>query len=176
MPMKKLVMPVILAVLVTGCSDDRLTQLAREAADRQARQNEEMARVTRDSTEATKRLVEAESQARTELNAMQKNLIDGQGQLEDDRKDLANERYRESILAPIISTLGATLICVLPVAVCWYLLHGLREETSNPEVMEYLVQEITAEQPLLLPRCAMTGMIGHALQQPTPPNPTIPSA
>ncbi len=138
MPMKKLMMPVLMAVLLTGCSDERLTQLARESADRQATQNLEMARVTRESAEATKRCAEADRKSRQELNAMQHDLIAGHDRLEADRKVLAAERYCESLLAPVISTIGAMLICVLPVAVCWYLLHGLRQEASHPEMAEFL--------------------------------------
>ncbi len=42
---------VLLLILCSGCEDDRVAEVAREAADRQAAQNETMAGLTRRAAE-----------------------------------------------------------------------------------------------------------------------------
>ena len=59
--------PLLLSLLVivgslSGCHD-RSTEIAREAADRQARQNDVIARTAQESSAAARRLVEEEARA-----------------------------------------------------------------------------------------------------------------
>ena len=105
--------PILLAVtviLVTGCEENgnensRVAKVAVEAAERQAKQNAEMARLSRETAEGTKRLVEADAQARKELTEMQHDLQAEQAevgeqrdQLEAERKEIAGQRRAESML------------------------------------------------------------------------------
>jgi hypothetical protein len=56
-------------MLFTGCDDDqRLVELSKEAADRQAEQNHAMARQSQQTAEATKELMAADAKARSRVD------------------------------------------------------------------------------------------------------------
>ena len=62
-------------VTVTGCDENaRVARVAQEAADRQADQNKELARLSRETAEGTKRLVGADAETRKELASLQRDL------------------------------------------------------------------------------------------------------
>ena len=137
---------ILLIVLATGCSssDDRLVRHVAESNRQQAQQNSEMAKVHREVAEGTSRLVDAVAESRKEMVAMESDLQDQRTQLDKERRSLANERHRESILAPVLSNVGLMLVAALPLVLCWYLLHGLR--TPDEDVSELLVQNLVNEQ------------------------------
>ena len=138
--------------LLSGCDEDkRLAQMAQENAQRQAAQNEEMARLNREVAEGSKRLVEASAEANDKLSIAQQTLDSQRNQIDGERRSLADERHRESILGPLISTIGNLLICALPLVLCWFLLHGLRKGGQEADISELLIEEIASEQPTLLP-------------------------
>jgi hypothetical protein len=56
----------LLTVTSSGC-DERVAQVAREAADRQAQQNQSMAELQGHVAAGTRKLVEADAQARQEI-------------------------------------------------------------------------------------------------------------
>ena len=65
-----------------GCSrDERVVQVAREAADRQAEQNLQMADLQKQVAEGSRRLVEAEAKTRGEMTAMQRELQQSQAEV-----------------------------------------------------------------------------------------------
>ena len=151
---------VLAGLFLSGCDDDkRLTEMAREAANRQAEQNKEMAQQNQRIAEATKELVQADAQARKEQSAMHKDLQADQAevgkqrdQLEAERKQIAAERKWDQLLAPAVQDLGVFLVIAAIIGFCWYLLMGLRHETvTDQAVGELLIQEIIAENPILLP-------------------------
>ncbi len=147
-------------VLLTGCDDDeKVARVATQAADRQAEQNKEMARVNREVAEGTKRLVEADAEARKDVLAMQEDL---QGQasevgqqrdlLESERREIAKHRVRESILGPIIANLGPLLVCALVLVFCGLLVYGLRVDKGDDDAVgEVLIEELASARPTLLP-------------------------
>lgn len=146
-------------VMTIGCgeNDGRLARMAAEAARQQAAQNEEMARLNREVASGTKQLVEGDAKARQELIAAQRDLQRQQEQvgaqrdaLETERKTWARQRRTESVYAPILSTLGMTLLALLPLVLCWYLLQGLGR-TDDEQIGEILIADIVSEEPQLLP-------------------------
>jgi hypothetical protein len=154
------VIVVILVGLLAGCEEDeRAIRIAEEAAERQAEQNQEMARLNREVAEGTKRLVEADAQNRGELVAMQRELQDEQTEigrqrdpLETERRELATIRTRESLLVPVISHIGLLMLCCLPLLLAWYVLHGMRDGADDDAAMgELLVHDFVSDQPVLLP-------------------------
>ena len=170
--MKRLVcrMPVatvIIAVIGCSSSDDRLARVAMQSAQRQAEQNREMSQLNREVAEGTKRIAEAVSQTREEMIAMEANLQNQRKRLEEERRSLTDERHRESLLVPIIGNLGLMLVCSLPLVLAWYLLHGLRWQSSdNDDVSCLLIQELTSGSPMLLPPSASNQRaIEHTAQQ-----------
>jgi hypothetical protein len=148
---------------MTACNEDaRVAEVATEAADRQAEQNKEMAQLNREVAEGTKRLVEADGNAREAFVSLQRDLQTEQAevgqqrdQLEEERRAIAGERLRESILAPIIANAGPLVVCGLALVLCWFLLFGLRRDgDDNAVVGEILIEELIAERPALLPPAA----------------------
>ena len=151
----------LMLILIAGCepppSEERLAQMAEQSVEQQAAQNAEMARLNREVAQGTNRLVETDSQARRELLAAQRDLQRQQEQvgkhrdaLETERKDWAVQRQTESVYAPILSALGMTLLALLPLVMCWYLLHGL-SRTDDHQIGDLLIQEIVSPEPTLLP-------------------------
>ncbi|MBP85704.1 MAG: hypothetical protein CMJ64_03150 [Planctomycetaceae bacterium] len=67
------------------------------------------------------------------------------------------ERYRESLLGPVIETAAALIVSALPLVLCSCLLHGLRGQ--DEDVSEVLVSQLVRQSPELL---------GNANSQATP--------
>jgi hypothetical protein len=137
---------------VIGCDEDkRVAQIAEDAAKRQAEQDLEMARLNREVVEGTKRVVEAGAVATEKTLSMQQDLQEQQNQLDSERKKLAAERTRESLLVPVLHTLGILLVCSLPLILCWKLLTGLGRDPEADAICEILVDELAAARSPLLP-------------------------
>jgi hypothetical protein len=150
-----------MAILVAGCdappSDDRLARMAQQSVEQQAKQNEEMVHLNREVAQGTNHLVDADSQSRQELLAAQRELQRQQEQvgvqrdaLESERKAWATQRRTESFFAPIASTLGMTFLALLPLLLCWYLMHGLSKSTDH-QISDLLIEEIVSPGPMRLP-------------------------
>lgn len=135
----------LLVVAVTGCSssDDRLARFAAESNRQQVEQNQEMARVHREVAQGTTRLVDAVAESRREMLGMERELQDQRTELDAERKSIADQRHRESLLAPVVANVGLLLVAALPLVLCWYLLHGLRSD--GEEVGEVLVESLVEQ-------------------------------
>jgi hypothetical protein len=106
-------------MLANGCSDDRVVHVATQAADRQAEQNDTMAKLQQDVAGGTQQLVAADADARHEIVAVHHDLqtersgLDtGWSALEEERKQIAHERRTESVLLPTIQLLGGLVLVV----------------------------------------------------------------
>jgi hypothetical protein len=134
----------LLFVACPGCNEDERAQVNRSQAQ---------------VTEASRQLVEADAKARTETIAMQRDLQKGQDelghqrdQLENDRRQYADQRSRDPIIANTILDVGIILACLLPLALCIFLVLGLRDKSqSDSDLADVLVQEIVSDAPMLLP-------------------------
>jgi hypothetical protein len=171
----------LLLSIVIGCSgpDDRVVDVAREAADRQAAQNETIAGQTSQLTEMSSSFLEAEQRARQEVIALQQDLVDRDAQcrqeltalqretqaavsserqeaarqrdlLEAERKQLADQRHRAPIVAAAIAQVGLLLACLAPLVLCGWLIYSLRNsENDDTTMVELLVEELAAGSPVL---------------------------
>ena len=178
---KFLILTIIL--VMAGCSkspdyrDQRLADMAQETVAEQVKQNDRMAdqaeAVVAEShqlAEAAKELVERDAEARRELIAAQQELttqlnnqqatIDtGRDQLEDDRREIAEQRHRDPIIAAAIGNFGLILACLAPLCVAGWIIHRMQsQETDHAAVAELLTLELTSDRPKLLP--------GPSIQQP----------
>ena len=154
---------ILLVILATiGCEEDENAQVAKvaiEAAKQQAELNQEMSRLNREVASGTKRLVEANAESQEKLVVMQGELQGEQAEvsrqrdkLETERKDIAAQRIRESVLAPVVAWILPFAICGLALVTCCFLLFGLRRATDDEAaISELLVEELTSERPTLLP-------------------------
>jgi hypothetical protein len=146
---KAMVWTFLLAAGTSGC-DERATQIAREAADRQAQQNTAMAELNREVASGTHRLVEADAQARQgfvgvhrDLQAERSRLDTGWTNLEQERKQLASQRRVESMLVPATTLVGGALVVLLLLGFAWYALVATHasDDTSGP-LQEFLLTEL----------------------------------
>ena len=154
-------MPTILLLLaILGCnnSDDRLVELSREHAVRQAETQRQMIDLQKEVAEGSRQLVQSDAKAREELTGLQRNLRSdqaeihhGRDQLETERREIAAQRYRDPIVAAILTDIGIVLACMLPLVLCGYVLwSAYRAGESDSAVAELLVQEMVASEPRLL--------------------------
>ena len=151
------------ALMASSCEsrDERLADYAERSNTEQAAQNRTTADMTRETAENQRRVVETVEKSRQDLVGLQQDLSQQQSSLDQERRDLAQERHRESLLAPVLTSVGFLLVSALPLVLCWYLLHTLKDTpVDESSVTQLLVQDLVADQPVLLP----------------PPAPSMPSA
>jgi hypothetical protein len=143
---------------MSGC-DERATQIAVEAADRQAQQNTAMAELNQEVASGARYLVEADAKARGEMVAVQRELqaertrLDsGWTALDQERRNVDSQRRSESMVAPAITLTGGIALAIVLLGFCWYaLVASRRNDDANAELSELLVREFLAEQLPLLP-------------------------
>jgi hypothetical protein len=150
----------MLAAVVSGCpdEDDRVAQLAVEAANRQAAQNQELVQLNREVAEGTRRLIESDGQSRAEFAKAQRELQQQQSAvadqfnlLESDRKTAAAARMREPLLAAALTGATTLLVACLPLAVALYLLRRHQADDTDPAALsELLISELASDRPVLL--------------------------
>jgi hypothetical protein len=157
--------------IIAGCGSDdgRLAEYAKNSVEQQTRQNDQIARqnleITRQNqqvAEAARNLVEADARARQEMIAAQESLQAGiqserqtldhqRHELELERKDIARQRYWDPVIAHALSGSVALLACLLPLAICVYVLRNLYHDRGDDAALnEMLVQELTTDRPRFL--------------------------
>jgi len=138
-----IVLPALL-VIISGCENDtsQVAQVTQEAATRQAEQSLEMAHLNHEVAAGSKRLVEGQANAAQQWQTMEQKIHEQQDHLEAERRQQADTRQRDSLLAPILWTTGALLLCCLPLLVCWQLLTGLATETQEATITQLLLDEM----------------------------------
>ena len=166
----------LMLMATAGCSkppdmrDQRLAEFAKQSMEQQAKQNERIAEQSRavieqsqKLVEATKELVAHDAQARqeliaahekltTQLNQQQASIAAGRDQLEKDRRLIAEQRFRDPILAAVVQNIGLIIACSLPLVVCIFVIKRMSSrEPDDAAVAELLVHELTSDQPRLLP-------------------------
>ena len=157
------IMMPLLAALLLGCSDDRAVEISREAADRQAKQNVEMAQLNREVTTAHRELTELQQdvqQERSDLNS-------GWNDLENERQQIARNRRTESLLAVLVPLAGTVVVIVSALYFAGMLIRSASSpEAVDAELYELLVTELASDQPLLLPnRPTVDALLPHHSQE-----------
>ena len=164
---------VLLLATIGGCGrspDERLADFARQTMTEQIKQNDRMAEQSQavvegshQLAETAKELVEHDAEARRELIAAQQELTSqlngqqsaiqtGHQQLEQDRREIAEQRHRDPIIAAVIQDFGLFIACLLPLVVAVFVIRQMQsQEPDHAAVAELLVLELTADEPRLLP-------------------------
>jgi hypothetical protein len=161
----------LLAAVTISCSTqvDRFVQLSQQSVSRQAEQNQQIARQSQEVAEATHELVQADAQARAELVAAQRSLEESlqtersrldeeRSKLEQDRRALAAAKEREPVVANAISAAALLVAFLLPLALCIYLLRSLGSNETDHDLSEWLIGELTSNQPTLLPAASQAAL------------------
>lgn len=158
---------------VVGCGkapDERLAEFAQQSMSQQRKQNDRIAdqseAIVAEShqlAETAKELVEHDAEARremidahveltTQLNDQQSTVYKGHDRLEEDRRQIAEQRYRDPIIASVIQNFGLIIACLLPLVVAVFVIWQMQsQEPDHAAVAEMLILEMTSEEPGLLP-------------------------
>lgn len=153
-PRWPLLIPVMIAV---GCSsnDERLVDLSRQSLDRQAEQNRLVTTNNQQVIDATGKLVEADAQARREniqlqheIQSERSAINQQQDHLEQERRQIAEQRGRDPIIAESIQSAVGLIVAALPLIVCLFLLRGLFQKSDDEAMADVLVEELVSYQPL----------------------------
>lgn len=147
----------ILSNLVSGC-DDRATEIAREAANRQAEQNQVMAELQEQVADGSRQLVEADARARHEMIGVHHDLQNERSRLDSgwhdlntEQRQIAGQRRTESLLVPLCQSAAVVLLAALVLGFSWYALASAhRGEASPEELNELLLRELVSDGPHLL--------------------------
>jgi len=129
-----MVAAVMLLATIAGCGrspDERLAEFAQQTMTEQIKQNDRMADqsqavveeshqlakaatelVERDA-EARRELIAAQQELTSQLNDQQATIYTGHDQLEQDRRELAQQRHRDPIVAAVIQNFGLVIACLL---------------------------------------------------------------
>jgi hypothetical protein len=180
---KMIYLPIVLTMMLTltGCESDenrRLAELAERQLQRQHEQNQRITEMHHEVAEGSRRLVEAEAKARKEMIGLQKEIqteratvSEQRDALEQERRDFADQRNRDPIIAASIKQIGLLAACVLPLIICWLLLRQPVEPADDRAVAELLIADLVANDPLLFPtgqaRPALKERLPQALPEPS---------
>jgi hypothetical protein len=160
----------VLTILIGGCDEER-ERIVREAADRQAQQNTAMVELNREVAGGTRRLVEADAQARQEIVGVHRDLQDersrldgGWSALEQERQQIARQRRTESMLVPTTKIGGGLALVIVLLGFCWYALVAIRRsDDTDAQLNELLIAEILPDEPpLLFHGQHSPSLLGHA--------------
>ena len=168
-----MVAAVLLLATIGGCGsspDERLADFAEQSMAEQRKQNDRIAdqsqavvaeshqlaetakeMVARDA-EARRELIAAQQELTSQLNGQQSAIYTGHEQLEQDRREIAEQRHRDPIIAAVIQDFGLFIACLLPLVVAVFVIRQMQsQEPDHAAVAELLVLELTADEPRLLP-------------------------
>ncbi len=142
----QVLMPLVL--LLTGCGDERVVKVAREADERQAKQNEQIARVVNEETAFRQQAAKLQN----DLRADQAVIAQQRDALEIERKQLASQREWAALYTPLVETIGIVAVVVAGLVYCGFVVvYGLRRSGGH-EIGELLLDDLVSHQPVLLPQ------------------------
>lgn len=145
-----LAVSIVLGSTLVGCEETD-SQLAREAADRQAEQNRVMAELHEKVASATEELVAADSQARREILGATRDLQGERSRLDQLWSEFHEVERSESLLVALLPTLGVVTALCLLLGFCWQaLFRAYSEDVADSDLNDLLVEEITSREPRLL--------------------------
>ncbi len=88
---------------------------------------------------------------RDDMHVERSSLNEQQEALEEDRRDIATQRVREPLIANALQAFWLLLACLAPLLICVYALKQAGESPPELELGTLLVEELTSEEPQLIP-------------------------
>jgi hypothetical protein len=138
-----------LILILAGCGDERAVKIATEAADRQAKQNDQIARIVNEETAFRQQAAKLQN----DLRADQAAIARERDQLETERRQLAGQREWAVFYTPLLETIGVVAVVVAILLYCSFVVYGLRRDNGGDrEVTELLLNDLVSLQPVLLPQ------------------------
>jgi len=150
----------MLAILTIGCDEEeRLVEMAEKQMAIQAEQTRNITELQREVAKGSRELIEADAKSRQDIVTLHREVQQERAKfgrqrdsLEADRRELASQRQWDSLTAASITTGGLLVCCVLPLVLCWYLLQRPADPADDHQVVEVLMEDLVAQQPILLTR------------------------
>lgn len=147
---------ILLLIATVGC-DEQATQIARQAADRQAQQNTAMAELQKEVASGAHELVASDSKTREgilsvhhDLQSERQRLDASWTSLEAGRKRLASERQTASVLAPVATLISGVLLAAVVLSFCRYVLFTASSSNTDAVINEILIGEVFAGSRILV--------------------------
>lgn len=142
-----------LVIAISGC-DERVADVAREGADRQAQQNAMTADLHGEVAQGTRALVTSDAEARDqivsvhhELQAERARLDEAWSALERERQRLTERRHTESLLVASAHVAGMAILVVLLLLFSWYALFAARHDNVPESALnEYLLATLVGDE------------------------------
>lgn len=149
----------LLMAFATGCDREELLELAKRHNLSEQDRNRLMAELHGQVAEGSREMVASDALARKELVTLHREVQAERAEfgrqrdvLEEDRKQLAVERKRDSLTASAIISLGTLAACLAPLVICWCLLRCSPDDADDSQVAELLLSDVVAGSPVLLER------------------------
>jgi len=186
MPMKQMIhhrsvamfAAVLLLATIGGCGsspDERLADFAQQSMAEQRKQNDRIAdqsqavveeshqlaktakELVEHDAEARRELIAAQQELTSQLNGQQSAIHTGHDRLEQDRREIAEQRHRDPIVAAVIQDFGLAIACLLPLLVAVFVIRQMHsQEPDHAAIVELLTLELTSEEPRLLAGATVT--------------------
>ena len=144
-----------------GCNSNensRVAELATQQLKRQADQNRRMSELQQEVASGSRELVEADANARQEMVTLQREMQTERNeighqrdQLEAERREIADRRNRDPIIAAAITRVAFVVVSLLPLLICWLLLQQKVEPADKYEITELLLEDLDSAEPRLMP-------------------------
>ena len=144
-----------------GCNSDenaRVAELATQQLERQADQNRRMSELQQEVASGSRELVEADARSRQEMVTLQREMQTERSeighqrdQLEAERREIADRRNRDPIIAAAITRVAFVVVSLLPLLICWLLLQQKVEPADKNEITELLLDDLVSAEPRLVP-------------------------
>ncbi|HBL42281.1 MULTISPECIES: hypothetical protein [Gimesia] len=151
----------LILLIGVSCSPDensRVAELATQQLERQADQNRRMSELQQEVASGSRELVEADANARQEMVTLQREMQTERNeighqrdQLEAERREIADRRNRDPIIAAAITRVAFVVVSLLPLLICWLLLQQKVEPADKNEITELLLDDLVSSEPRLMP-------------------------
>lgn len=150
----------LLTALMIGCNEDEnkaVLEMSQEHQRRMEAQNQRLDEMRQEVAEGSKRLVEADAEARKELVALQRDVQTERievgvkrDELENERREITRQRYFDPLIATAITSAGLMIVIALPLVLCWHLLRRPVESADEQAVAELLLEDLVSDRSLIL--------------------------
>lgn len=151
--------------------DQRLAEFAQKSVNEQVQQNARMSDVLKRDAEYRRELIAAQQSMTKQLNEQQAAIDSNRDRLETDRRELAQQRHRDPIIAAVIQNGCIMMACLLPLFVALLGIWQMhRQEPEHAAVAELLVAELTNPKLLQWPTLTVGRLGSSKASLPEPPN------
>ena len=140
----------LVLISVFGCGqapdyrDQRLAEFAQKSVTEQAQQNARIAEIIQREAASRQELFSQHQSLTKQLNQQQAVIAASRDRLETDRSEIAQQRFRDPIIAAVLQTTGIMIACLLPLLVGGFGLWQMQsQEPDHAGLANLLVAELT---------------------------------